>query len=143
MKAYKNKQQQGFTLIELMIVVAVIGVLAAIAVPQYQNYVKKSEAASGLATLRSLTTNIDTFIADNGSFPATTDLPTLGAKDDMNKLGTIALDSTGASGATATFTFDGTASALTTTDTVVLTKDTTTGLWTCSTTTGVTLKGCQ
>ncbi|MEF1248731.1 pilin [Vibrio owensii] len=142
MKTNKQKKQQGFTLIELMIVVAVIGVLAAIAIPQYQNYVKKSEAAAGLATLRSLTTNIDTFIADTGSFPADSDAPTLGAATDMNKLGTIAFADSGASGATATFTFNGTASALESTDTVVLAKDATTGLWTCSHSTGVTLKGC-
>ena len=46
------KKQQGFTLIELMIVVAIIAILAAIALPAYQNYVAKSQATSGLADVR-------------------------------------------------------------------------------------------
>lgn len=65
----KKTLQQGFTLIELMIVVAVIGVLAAIAMPQYQKYVAKSEVASVLATLTGAKTNVEAFSVANGVFP--------------------------------------------------------------------------
>ncbi|EHZ2549863.1 pilin [Vibrio vulnificus] len=70
-KLNKTNKQQGFTLIELMIVVAVIGVLAAIAVPQYQKYVAKSEAATALASITGHRTNVETYVLENGSFPST------------------------------------------------------------------------
>lgn len=68
----KKKLQKGFTLIELMIVVAVIGVLAAIAIPQYQNYVKKAALGSALATATALKTNVEDTIAIKGTFPNNT-----------------------------------------------------------------------
>jgi type IV pilus assembly protein PilA len=51
----KARAQQGFTLIELMIVVAIIGILAAVAIPQYRDYTSKSKAASLVTSLGAYT----------------------------------------------------------------------------------------
>lgn len=56
--------QKGFTLIELMIVVAIIGILAAIAIPQYQNYVTKSQATRLAGELGNIKTMVDLCLTD-------------------------------------------------------------------------------
>ncbi|MFA0509385.1 MULTISPECIES: pilin [unclassified Vibrio] len=108
----KRTNQKGFTLIELMIVVAIIGVLSAIAVPAYQNYVKKSEATTGLAAAKSLVTNVDMFIQENGRFPTndTTGFTAVGASTGMNAIGTLSFESISGADGTIKFLFDSTTS---------------------------------
>ncbi|MFC6166345.1 pilin [Acinetobacter terrestris] len=67
--------QKGFTLIELMIVVAIIGILAAIAIPQYQNYVARSNVAAAVSTLSANKTGLEEYVMEYGEFPDGTTKP--------------------------------------------------------------------
>lgn len=63
------KMQKGFTLIELMIVVAIIGILAAIALPAYQDYTARSQMSEALSLAGGARTAVTEFYTANGQFP--------------------------------------------------------------------------
>jgi type IV pilus assembly protein PilA len=68
-----NRMQKGFTLIELMIVVAIIGILAAVAIPQYQDYTVKAKLSKVTGFAQPIKTSLALYNQEQGSFPAVAD----------------------------------------------------------------------
>ncbi|WP_211827863.1 pilin [Kistimonas asteriae] len=69
MRPYKDVKQQGFTLIELMIVVAIIGILSAVAIPAYQDYTKRAHVSEGLNLASGVKAAIAEYYATEGAWP--------------------------------------------------------------------------
>ena len=78
------KNQKGFTLIELMIVVAIIAILAAIAISQYQDYVIRSQVSEGSSLADGVKTAVGEYVNNRGVFPPSNESAGLAAAASIN-----------------------------------------------------------
>ena len=127
------KKQQGFTLIELMIVVAIIGILAAIAIPAYQDYTIRAQVSEGLNLAAGAKAAITEYFQDRGVFPVGNTEAGISASSTI--IGNFVSDVAVGSGGQITVTYNGPrVNATIANDTLLLTPGTNTGSvdWACS-----------
>jgi type IV pilus assembly protein PilA len=119
--------QKGFTLIELMIVVAIIAILAAIALPAYQDYIARSQVTTGLADIRGGVTAFEEII--NKGTPSTFDEAAIGLQTATPRCASLVV----APGETGSITCTLQGNPKVDGFDIVLTRNTS-GVWTCTTT---------
>ena len=129
---FNKKLQSGFTLIELMIVVAIIGILAALATSQYQRFIAKAQVSEAASLLGGAKSIVEFEAAQNDTFPENGSLAYLGIKTSGKYIDKIESSDTDKT-LTATFKSVDT-SALLHGKTLVFQRDSNDGSWTCKVT---------
>jgi type IV pilus assembly protein PilA len=89
-----QKKQQGFTLIELMIVIAIVGILAAIALPAYQDYTVRAKVSEAMVNLAEAKTTIAEYYSANNSFPPSAASAGINSNPDTDIVASVLYSST-------------------------------------------------
>ncbi len=99
MSKVQHARQQGFTLIELMIVIAIVGILAAIALPAYQDYTIRARMSEPMAALAEAKTSIAEFYAGRGFIPGTVEAAGVNTNPDRPVVQSLNYQASGIVGA--------------------------------------------